>query len=174
MKSVDLLLLENVDNLGIVGDVVKVKAGYARNYLLPMAKATTPTQGAIARLAEKREQVAQQLLHLRGQQEQLIKRLEEFELTIQRTANEDGVLYGGVSQRDITDALREEGIDIDDRTVRVGDQIKRLDTYKVRIELAKDLQTEIKLWVVSDKSLEDLANDPQQQPVQADMDDQEE
>ena len=155
-KQTELLLLENVDNLGIVGDVVKVKPGYARNFLVPRGLATVPTPGAIERLAERRAQVEAEMRRLREAQEQMIQRLEGYEITLERAANEQGVLFGGVSQHDIGEALREAGFDLDDRFVRIGQQIKRLDSYSVPIVIDKELKTEIKLWVVSDKPLEEL------------------
>ncbi len=154
MKHIELLLTENVDNLGIVGDVVKVKPGYARNFLLPRALATTPSPKAIERLAERRRQVEEELRRLRAVQEAMLGKLEGYEITIERSANEQGVLFGGVSQHDIAQKLREEGFEVEDRAVRVGEQIKRLDSYMVPVQLASDLKTEIKLWVVSDKPVE--------------------
>jgi len=151
MKPVKLLLVENVDNLGIVGDVVKVRPGYARNFLLPRGLATTPSDGAVKRLAEKRAKVEAEMKALRVQLEELHKKIEGHELTMQRSANEQGILFGGVSQHDIAEALRAEGFPIDDRAVRIGEQIKRLDSYEIPIVLANDLRTQIKLWVVSDK-----------------------
>jgi large subunit ribosomal protein L9 len=156
MKQIDLLLLDNVPNLGIVGDVVKVRPGYARNYLLPRGLAEAPTAGAIERLSERRAQVEAEMKALREQQEKLIERLEGHEVTMTRSANEQGVLYGGVSQHEIGEALRSDGFDVEDRFIRIGDQIKRLDTYDVPVLIDKDLKTEIKLWVVSDKPAEQL------------------
>jgi len=155
-KNIELLLLENVDNLGIVGDVVHVKAGYARNFLLPRGMATSPTPKAIDRLAERRKMEEARLRQLKAEQEQLLAKLDGYELTVQRSANEQGVLYGGVTQHDIAEALQEEGYAIEDRHVRIGEQIKRLDSYMIPIVLDKDLKTEIKLWVVSDKPIEEL------------------
>ncbi len=172
MKTRQLLLTENIDNLGIVGDVVRVKTGYARNFLLPRGLATQPTEGNVKRLAERRAQVEQELLKLRAANEALLAKLEGYELTLQRSANEQGVLFGGVSQRDIAEALREEGLGVEDRAVRIGEQIKRLDTYEIPIVLANDLKTHIKLWVVSDKPTEDLETDNQQAPPTAESDTQ--
>ncbi len=155
-KSVSLMLLENVEKLGIVGDVVSVKAGYARNYLLPMGLATQPTDAARAAVEERRAEVERQLRELREQRERLIASLEEHEITLQRAANESGVLFGSVTQADIADALREEGFAINERDVRIGDPIKRLDSYMIPIKVDDDLATEIKLWVVSDKPAEEL------------------
>ena len=163
MKSVKLLLTTNVDNLGIVGDVVNVKPGFARNYLLPRGMATDPTSGNIARLATERERVAEVLRRQRGEDEELIKRLKGVEITIQRSANEQGVLFGGVSQHDIADLLRAEGFALEDRVVRIGDQIKRLDSYEIPIALANDLKTEIKLWVVSDKPVEEIHEEDEEE-----------
>lgn len=162
MKTIKLLLTENVANLGIVGDVVAVKPGFARNYLMPHGLATAPTQGNIDRLAETRKKVALQMIEQRKSLEATIEKLKDHEITIMRSANDQGVLFGGVSQHDISETLCAEGFDIDDRAVRIGDQIKRLDSYMVPISLSSDLHTEIKLWVVSDKPAEDLnVNAPQ-------------
>ncbi|MFW6059076.1 MAG: 50S ribosomal protein L9 [Phycisphaeraceae bacterium] len=162
MKQTELLLLENVDNLGIVGDVVKVKPGYARNFLVPRGLATRPTPGAIEALKERRRQVEEELRQQREAQQELINRLDGHELTLQRSANEQGVLFGGVSQRDIADALREEGFGVEDRWVRVGEQIKRLDSYPIPVVVDKELKAEVKLWVVSDRPAEELEAEAQE------------
>jgi large subunit ribosomal protein L9 len=161
MKTIELLLTENVENLGIVGDVVKVRPGYARNFLLPRAKAMTPSKGAIARLAERRKEVEAEMKVQREQRAALLEKLVDLEITIERSANEQGVLFGGVSQHDIAQALQAEGFDVDDRAVRIGEQIKRLDSYIVPIALANDLKTQIKVWVVSDKPAEELEDGEQ-------------
>ena len=155
-KTVQLLLTENIDNLGIVGDVVDVKLGYARNYLLPHGLATTPSPGAIKAVEARRAEVERQLREQRAQQEALIARLEDHELTLQRAANEEGQLYGSVSQADIAAELQEAGFNINEPDVRIGESIKHLDSYEIPIQIAKDLKTQIKLWVVSDKPAEEL------------------
>jgi large subunit ribosomal protein L9 len=159
MNTIELLLTSNVDNLGIVGDVVKVRTGYARNYLLPRQLATTPSPEAIKALAARRAEVEKELKALRAMREATLARLEKYELTMQRSANDQGILYGGVSQHDIAEALRAEGFAIEDRAVRIGEQIKRLDTYTVPLVLDQDLRTEIKVWIVSDKPREELDAD---------------
>jgi len=170
-KQIELLLTENVDNLGIVGDVVKVKTGYARNYLLPRGFATTPSEEAIAALQERRRQVEAELAKQRKQLEDLFARLDDdFELTIERSANEQGVLFGGVSQHDISEALQAQGHDVDDRAVRIGEQIKRLDSYTIPIVLAPDLKTEIKLWVVSDQPIAELDEEGEADTAEAETD----
>lgn len=152
-RNIELLLVENVDNLGIVGDVVKVKPGYARNFLLPRGLATKPTANAIKKLADRRAQVEAELKQRRIDLESLFAKLEDHEITIKRSANEQGVLFGGVSQHEIAQALRDEGLAVEDRHVRIGESIKRLDSYTIPLVLATDLKTEIKLWVVRDQPL---------------------
>lgn len=158
MKTIELLLLDTVDNLGIVGEVVKVKPGYARNYLLPRGLAAPPTPGAVQKLAERRAEVKAELKAQQDERRALIERLAGYELTLMCSANEQGVLYAGISQHDIAEALRAEQFDIDDRFIRIGDQIKRLDSYDVPIVINQELRTEIKLWIVSDKPAEKLVD----------------
>ena len=153
-RHIELLLLQTIDNLGIIGDVVKVKPGYARNYLLPHGLAEKPTEAKIKELSARRAEVEAELKQIRSQQETLLAKLADFELTLERSANEQGILFGGVSQHDIAQALQAEGFAIEDRHIRIGEKISRLDTYHIPIALAKDLKCEIKLWVVSDKPLE--------------------
>jgi len=153
MKTIELLLLENIENLGIVGDVVKVKPGYARNFLLPRALAEAPTQEKIKALSERRAVAEAEMKKLRSEQEAMIEKLTDYELTLERTANEQGALFGGVSQHDIAVALQEAGFEIENHHVRLGEKINRLDTYHIPIQITRELKTEIKLWVVSDKPL---------------------
>ena len=118
-KRIELLLTENVDNLGIVGDVVKVRPGYARNYLLPHSLAEKPTEGAKKKVAARRAQVEAELKARRDQQEKLIEKLNGFEVTLKRSHNEEGLLYGSVTQHDIVLALAEEGLHLSERDVRI-------------------------------------------------------
>lgn len=156
MKNVKVLLTENVDNTGIVGDVVSVRPGFARNYLLPRGLATKPTEGAIKRLAARRAQVEQELKLRRAQLEALLEKIKNLEITLQRSHNEQGILFGGVTQHDIGQALRDEGHPVEDRMIRIGTVIKRLDSYHIPVVLASDLKTEIKVWIVSDKPKDEL------------------
>ena len=157
-KLVELLLTETVENLGIVGDVVSVRAGYARNYLLPHEYATTPSEEKIAALAEKRAVAERELANQRAMRESMVAKLEGFELTIERSCNDLGHLYGSVTQQDIAELLIEQGFAVRDRDVRLGQTIKRIDSYEIVVRPEQDLETTIKLWVVSDRPL-DLGTD---------------
>lgn len=166
-NRIKLLLTENIDNLGIVGDIVEVRGGFARNYLLPQGRATEPTKGNVARVAERRAQVEAELQARRAQQEKMIGELATLEVTLQRSHNEEGLLYGSVNQHDIALAMSELGYKVAEREIRIGTPIKRLDSYKIPIQLASDLKAEIKLWVVSDKPADQLgAAKKQEQPAE--------
>jgi len=153
-KTVKLLLTENVDNLGIVGDVVNVKVGFARNYLLPFGYATTPSDELIANLAEKRAQAEKDVAARRAEREEMISKLDGQELTIIRACNDQGQLYGSVTQQDIASALKEVGFAVAPREVRLPGTIKRVDSFDVHVKVESDLEANIKLWVVADRELD--------------------
>lgn len=152
-RNVELLLTETVETLGIVGDVVKVRTGYARNYLLPLGMATEPSEEKIKALAVKRADAERHLAELRTEREGLIRKIEGVEITIQRSCNDQGHLYGSVSQQDIADAMVAAGFGVKARDVRLSQVIKRIDSYHVPIKLDTDLEAEIKLWVVADRQI---------------------
>jgi large subunit ribosomal protein L9 len=156
-----LLLCKNIPSLGIVGDVVDVSAGYARNYLIPRRLATEPTQANMRRLAEARKTAEEEIRLQRQQLESLAKRLEGVEVTITARANEDGHLYGSVGRRDIAHALVAEGLPITPDQVSLHDPIRRIDTVEVEIRLASDLRAPVKVWVVREKTAEEAAEEAQ-------------
>lgn len=154
-KNLKLLLTENVDGLGIVGDVVNVRMGYARNFLLPRSMATTPSDEAIKAVAARRAEAERELAELRKQREGLIKKLEGIEVSIQRSCNDLGHLYASVTQQDIAAALEEAGYPgVKPRDVRLNQNVKRIDAYDVSIKFESDLEATIKLWVVADRKLD--------------------
>ena len=152
IRTMKLLLCKNVDKLGIVGDVVEVTAGYARNYLLPHGIATEPTEANMRALAEARRAAELERARKRTELEQLAERLEGIEVTIRARANEEGVLYGSVGARDIVEALADEGYYIQSEQVALERPIRHLDTVAVDIRLAEDLGSAVKVWVVPDKT----------------------
>ena len=148
-RNVKLLLTENVDSLGIVGDIVNVRVGYA----------TTPSDELVAQLAEKRAQAEKQLAERRAQREEMIGKLNGQELTLIRACNDQGQLYGSVTQQDISSALKELGFNVAPREVRLPTTIKRVDTFDIHIKVDSDLEADIKLWVVADRELDTEDND---------------
>jgi large subunit ribosomal protein L9 len=144
-----------VDNLGIVGDVVKVRTGYARNYLLPREMATEPSDEAIQAVAERRAEAEREVAALRKEREGMCEKIDGLELTIQRSCNDQGLLYAQVTQQDIARALDSLGYAVRPREVRIPQTIKRIDTYEVAIKFDADLGATIKLWVVADRKIDE-------------------
>lgn len=144
----EVILKQDVDRLGRTGAIVKVKNGYARNFLIPCGLAIPVTARNLKLLEEEKQRRAQQLESVRREAEELKLRLEKFSLTIPAQAYEQDKLYGSISQQDIADALKEEGFDIDKNSVILGEPIKSLGIYEVNIKLYQDIFTKIKVWVV--------------------------
>lgn len=154
-NSVRLLLVETVEHLGIVGDIVNVKPGYARNYLLPHGIAEFPNEERLAELQDERQRVQEELAALREQRQKTLERIADLEISIVRSTNDQGLLYGSVTQRDISDALEESGYDVDVRFIRTGQPFRRIGSYTVPIQFEKELRTEITVNVESDRPLEE-------------------
>lgn len=154
-KRTELLLTSNVENLGIVGDVVRVRMGFARNYLVPMGFAEVPTQDRIESLTEAREAAVKEHEVKRAAQATIIEKLEGTTLTLTRSANDQGGLYGSVTQRDISDALLENEFDVDTRAIRLHQAIRRIGEYQVTIQFGSDLKTDVEIIVNPDRPLED-------------------
>lgn len=151
--SVKLLLIENVEALGIVGDVVNVKIGYARNYLLPRALATQPSDELVAKLATKRAEAQKQVALQRTKREETTQKLEGVELELIRSCNDQGILYGAITQQDVATALGEKGFEVRARDVRLPGAIKRVDKYDIHMKLDTDLDATIRLFVRPDREL---------------------
>ncbi|MGP1272328.1 MAG: 50S ribosomal protein L9 [Phycisphaerales bacterium] len=153
-RHVKLVLVENVDGLGIVGDVVRVRPGYARNYLIPFGYATEPSKELIAELADRRKAAEEEQRKQRAQREILVKKLEGVEITMERSCNDQGHLYGSVTQQDIAAALSSLGFSVRPREVRLPQVIKRLGHFEVTIKLASDLEELVQIHVVADRELD--------------------
>ncbi len=153
-KNIELLLLQTVENLGLVGDVVKVKPGYARNYLLPHGVAEPPSPTKIESLKDARTRAHAELAALRAEREKLVELMAEVSVTLERSCNDEGVLYGSVTHRDISDAMIESGWAVDVRSVRLTHAIRRIGPHPVPIQFDKDLRAEVTVIVQSDRELE--------------------
>jgi large subunit ribosomal protein L9 len=153
-KSMTLLLTENVDTLGIVGDVVTVRSGYARNFLLPRGFVTEPSEEKIKALSVRRAEAEAAVAQQRAEREKLVERLEGAEIEVVRSCNDLGMLYGSVTQQDVADALIKAGFGVKARDVRLPAAIKRVDHYELTIKLASDLEASIKLNVKADRVLD--------------------
>ncbi|MBV9539051.1 MAG: 50S ribosomal protein L9 [Acidisphaera sp.] len=135
MAAVELILLQRVEKLGQMGDLVKVKPGFARNYLLPQRKAVRATKEALARFETERAQLEAQNLKRREEAERVAERVGGLSVVIIRQAGESGSLYGSVSSRDIADAAGEAGLTINRQQVLLEQPIKTLGLSQVRVML---------------------------------------
>ncbi len=155
-RPVELLLLRNVENLGIVGDIVKVRAGYARNYLLPHALAEHPTDAKIEALKEARAKALAEIAAQRQLREETISKLAGISIKLVRSCNDQGVLYGSITQRDIADALVAAGYAVDMRAVRLAAPFRRIGSYTCMIQFEKELKADITIDVAADRTLESM------------------
>lgn len=149
-KTIKLLLNESIKNVGRVGDVVEVSAGFARNHLLPAALACQPTPGNLKKVEERKKEIERVERERRDQQAALIKQLTGVEVTLERKANEQGHLYGAVSATDVARALQVQGFNIEANDISLPGKVDQIDTYMVTVSFAEDLKTEVKVWVAPD------------------------
>jgi len=147
----EVVLKKDHENLGNALDVVSVKDGYARNFLIPNGIAVAASEGnkkAVAeskKLSEKREE--KKLKEAR----QLAKKIEGVPCTIPVNVGEEDKLFGSVTSQEIADFLKKEGIEIEKRDIELEEPIKQLGVYSVKIGLYKDVSAKLKVWVVKDE-----------------------
>lgn len=140
---VDVILLERVEKLGQMGQVVNVKPGYARNYLLPRKKALRATKENLAYFERERAQLEATNLQRKGEASEIAGRLEGLSVVILRQAGESGQLYGSVSARDIADAVTAAGFTIEKRQVVLERPIKSLGLHAVRVVLHPEVSAHV-------------------------------
>lgn len=139
----DIILLERVENLGQMGEVVKVRPGYARNYLLPQKKALRATKENLTYFEKQRTQLEAQNLTRRTEAEKVAEKLQGLSVVIIRQAGESGQLYGSVSARDISDAVTEAGFTIARGQVVLDKAIKALGRYPLRVILHPEVSVQV-------------------------------
>lgn len=148
---VQIILRRDVENLGEAGDVVDVKPGYARNFLIPRGLALRATDGNLRRLEEERRHALRAAQREKEGAEELATELEGRSVTFTVLAGEEGKLFGSVTAADIAEALAAEGLEVDRRTLRLDEPIKQLGVYRIAVELHADVRPEIKVWVVAEE-----------------------
>lgn len=146
-KAIHIILQRDVAKLGKGGEVVKVAAGYARNYLLPQGFALPASEGNVARFEHEKRVAAEKAARIRAEAGDLATRLGSVQLTIARTVGAEGKLYGSVTHKDIEAALKDAGYTID-RKKLVVDTIRATGTYEVQAKLAPEVSATFKVNVV--------------------------
>jgi large subunit ribosomal protein L9 len=172
----ELLLLKDVRKLGHIGDIVDVKIGYARNYLIPQRLATLPTEENIKAIEEDKKRAAADRARRLKEFEALVEQMADVSVTIEAAANPEGTLYGSVGTKDIATALEQQGYPVNPEQIILDGPIRTLDNRVVTLEFTDEIATQIKLWVVRAGATEDdesTAGSQDDEPVDADPEDEE-
>ena len=150
MAHTTILLREDIDSVGGRGEVVKVKAGYARNYLLPQGLATVATKGNVKQIEQERAALLKKAAVEKATAEAQKEQMGEIALTFERKAGEHGTLFGSVTSMDIADALKETGYEIDRRKINLRDAIKETGEYKVNVKLHREVVLPLSVTVTAE------------------------
>ncbi len=147
-SSVDVLLAEKVDSLGEQGDIVRVKPGYARNYLLPYGLATIATEHSQRMVVQHQKRLVELEKDRLKSLKVVADKLSKHSVTMEANANEEGHLYGSIVAVDISKSLKEGGFDVPADGIRLEGPLKELGMYTVKLQLHEKVKTEVKVWVV--------------------------
>jgi large subunit ribosomal protein L9 len=150
MAHMDVLLCEDVDNLGHRGQVVRVRAGYGRNYLLPQKMAIEATTGNKRMIEEQQRVLAKRETREKTSAQSEASTLDGLELRFERRVGEHGILYGSVTALDVAEALKKKGYAVERRRIGLRDHIKEVGEYDVLIKLHRDVTPTIKVKVVKE------------------------
>ena len=143
-----VILQKNVPNLGNVGDVVKVKDGYGRNYLVPRGMAVIADQSNRRRMAHQKREADAQRAKTKAEAEAIAAKIVETPITIKAQVGEEGKLFGSVTNRDIVEKLAESGIELDRRTLTMGESIKATGAFDIQVKLGMYVEATLKVYVV--------------------------
>jgi len=146
-----VILKEDVEGLGNAGDVVNVKDGYARNYLIPRGLAVRATDRSVKGLEKQRRLILERINKQKKRIENFAERLRETTVIIRKKAGEEGKLFGSVTSRDVAEALESMGMVVDRKKIILDEPIKSLGTYTVKVKLPYGVETELKVEVVPEE-----------------------
>jgi large subunit ribosomal protein L9 len=144
----EIILRQAIENLGKPGDVVKVKAGYARNYLLPHGLAYEATPGNLKRIQQERDRLEAAENERRGAAQVIAEKLEQVSLTFSARVGEEGKLFGSVTATDVAMQLEQQGFHIEKRQIDLPEPIKALGVYRIPVRLHADVKPEVRVWVI--------------------------
>ena len=145
-----LLLREDVENLGKIGEIVDVAGGYGRNYLLPRGLAVKASMKNVKEQEHQKKLIQARMDRQKKDAEELAGSLDSVSCTITRKTGEEEKLYGSVTSRDIEEALREEGVSIDRKRILLDEPIKKLGLYPIPLDIHPDVDCQVKVWVVEE------------------------
>ena len=151
MPMMELLLREDIENLGTRGELVKVRAGYGRNYLLPRGLAVQATPSNVKQIDQQRRALLKKVVAERDGAQQQADMLKEVTLDFARKVGDHGLLYGSVTSMDIAEGLAAKGYEIDRKRIQLKDPIKEVGEYEVPIKLHRDVTADLKVVVRKDE-----------------------
>jgi large subunit ribosomal protein L9 len=154
MAHKQVLLREDIDNLGARGEIVRVKAGYARNYLLPRKLAVEATTNNVRQIEGERAALVKREAKERSTADAQAEQLRNLTLRFERKIGEAGVLYGSVTSMDIAHALKEQGYEVDRRRIVLREPIKRFGNYEVPLRLHRDVTVDLPVKVLGEGGIE--------------------
>lgn len=143
-----VILREDVQQLGKMGELVAVKRGYGRNYLIPKGLAVEATPRNVRRLEHERRLIEQRREKLLAEARTLAEKLRDISITISKNTTDEDRLYGSVTNREIADALSAEGVNIDRRKILIDEPIRSLGVFRVKVKLNAEIDGEVKVWVI--------------------------
>ncbi len=146
-----VILKERLENLGEVGEVVNVKPGYARNYLIPQGLAYEATEANVRRLEQERAREERRAADTLAAARERAGSIEGLSLTFTARAAQEGRLFGSITAADIAERLAEQGIEVDRRQIELEEPIKSLGVFNVPIRLHAQVRPEIKVWVIKEE-----------------------
>ncbi len=150
MANTTILLREDVDNLGGRGEIVKVKSGYARNFLLPQGIATLASKGNIKQIEGERSALLKKSAYEKSTADAQAEQMKDISLSFERRAGEGGTLFGSVTSMDIADALKAKGYEIDRRKIVLRDAIKETGDFTVNVKLHREVTIEISVAITAE------------------------
>ena len=150
MATINVLLRDDMDNLGGRGEIVKVRAGYARNYLLPQKLASLASKGNIKQIEVERSALLKKSANEKSTADAQAEQMKDISLTFERRAGEGGTLFGSVTSMDIADALKAKGYEIDRRKIVLKDAIKETGDFTVNVKLHREVTLEIPVTVMAE------------------------
>lgn len=146
--SMEVILKKDIDRIGKAGQIIKVKDGFARNFLIPNALALPVTAQNLKKLEEEKQRKVLQLDNIKKGAEQLKEKLERLSLTIPVLTHEEEKLYASITSIDLVSALKEEGFNIDKNSVVLAEPIESLGIYEVPLKLHPEVSAKLKVWIV--------------------------
>jgi large subunit ribosomal protein L9 len=148
MAMLQMILTKDVDNLGRAGELVRVKPGYGRNYLLPRGLALLATKSNLSQLEHHRREIAAQQAKVRAEYEAKAKQLDGVEVSIPRKVGAEAKMFGSVSSRDIAEALAAQNIEVDRKLIKLDEPIKQVGEHAVEIRFSADVSASLKVQVI--------------------------